>query len=125
MRNDGVRARTRIEVRIGQLIIDDLGTGSPDALLAAMTTELQAALARELTGRGRAGELARSPGLSADRVRATVSLPPAAGTNDGPGAGPGAAGAGRVIGAALARVVAGQRDQARPGSPARPRGAAR
>ena len=124
MRNDGVRARTRIEVRIGQLIIDDLGTGSPDALLAAMTTELRAALARELTGRGRAGGLARPPGLSADRLRATVSLPPAAGANGGPGA----AGAGRVIGAALARVVAGPRDQAHPGSqarPARPRGAAR
>ena len=121
MRNDGVRARARIEVRIGQLIIDDLGTGSPDALLAAMTTELRAALARELTGRGRAGGLARSPGLSADRLRATVSLPPAAGANGGPGA----AGAGRVIGAALARVVAGPQDQARPGSPARPRGAAR
>jgi len=124
MRNDGGRARARIEVRIGQLIIDDLGTGSPDALLAAMTTELRAALARELTGRGRAGELAWSPGLSADRLRATVSLPSAAGANGGPGA----AGAGRVIGAALARVVAGPRDQARPGSqarPARPRGAAR
>ncbi len=120
MRNDGVRAQTRIEVRIGQLIIDDLGTGSPEALLAAMTTELQAALARELTGRGRAGELARSPGLSVDRVRATVSLPPSAGP-----AGLGAAGVGRAIGTAVARAVAGQRDQARPGSPAQPRGAAR
>jgi hypothetical protein len=120
MRNAVVRARTRVEVRIGQLIIEDLGTGSPDALLAAMTTELQAALARELTRRGRAGELARSPGLSADRVRATVSLPPPGGD-----VGPGATTVGRVIGAALARVVAGPRDQARPGSPARPQGAAR
>lgn len=109
--NGARQVPAQVELRIAQLIIDDLGTGSPDALVAAMTTELEAVLARELAGRGLAGELARSPGLPADRVRATVSLPPAGGTG-------GATGAGRAIGATLARVVAGRQD-----SPRQPGGA--
>src|SRR5260370_19226276 len=75
-------ARLRVELHIGALVIDDLGTGSPDALVAAMTAELQAALSRELAvlgqvdGQARAAELVA--GLSADRVRAAGTLPPAA-----------------------------------------------
>ncbi len=99
-------ARLRVELHIGALVIDDLGTGSPDALVAAMTAELQAALSRELAvlgqvdGQARAAELVA--GLSADRVRAAVTLPPA-------GA---AGGAGRVIGASVAGAVAGRRASA-------------
>lgn len=119
-RADRVRsAPAQIEVRIGELIIDDLGTGAPDALVAALTTELQTVLARELAWYRGPRAAARAAGLSAARVRATMVLPPAvpapdAGRPAAGGAGT-AAGTGAAIGAALARAVAGQPDPAGPG----------
>jgi hypothetical protein len=102
-RNPARQSPARIELRIGRLVIDNPGTGEHGELVAAMTAELRAVLARELAAPGRAAGLARSP---AGRLRAAVSLPPAG----SPG---GDAGAGRAIGAALARAVTGRRGSSR------------
>ena len=111
-------ASAQIEVHIGELMIDDLGTGSPDVLVAALTTELQVALARQFPRSGQPREAARAAALSAPRVRVTMALPSAGEVPGAVGAGT-AAGVGTALGAALGRAVAGPRELAGPQDPAR------
>lgn len=83
----------RIELHIERLVADDLGGGSRDDFVAAVTRELRLALARELGGpRPAAGRTRSVP-----RVRTAVSLPPAG------------APAGRAVGAALGAAVTSER----------------
>ena len=100
-------APARIQVHIGRLIIDDLGTAAPEELVAALASELEGALGGLLAGGVPLG------GTSVRTVAASVTLP----ARDGAGRAAEAAEAGRygrAIGAALAAAVAGQ--AASPGS---------
>jgi hypothetical protein len=86
----------RIELRIERLVADDLGGGSRDDFVAAVTRELRLVLARELGGpRPAAGRTRSVP-----RVRTGVSLP---------AAGAGGPAAGRAVGAALGAAVTSER----------------
>jgi hypothetical protein len=86
----------RIELRIERLVADDLGGGSWDDFVAAVTRELRTVLARELGGPRPAAGRTRSVA----RVRTTVRLPAA--RAGGPAAG-------RAVGAALGTAVTSER----------------
>jgi hypothetical protein len=86
----------RIELRIERLVADDLGGGSRDDFVAAVTRQLRLVLARELNGPGPAAGRTRSVA----RVRTTVNLP---------AAGAGGPAAGRAVGAALGTAMTSER----------------
>jgi hypothetical protein len=86
----------RIELRIGRLVADDLGGGSRDDFVAAVTRELRIVLARERSGPRPAAGRARSVA----RVGTEVSLP---------AAGAGGPSTGRAVGAALGAAVTSER----------------
>jgi hypothetical protein len=68
----------RIELRIDRLVADDLSSGSPDELAAAITREMRRVLARDLgpaqaTAAGQAVGTAVARAVTGDRVAPTAN----------------------------------------------------